>query len=78
MSITLTPELEKRIEEKVKSGAYRSSDEALSEAVQLLDERDRKLESLRADIAAGEASGEPIDGDIVFSELRKELAQQSH
>jgi antitoxin ParD1/3/4 len=54
MSIHLTPDLEAVIRQKVKIGLYSSADEALREAVRLLDERDRRLEWLRAELAVGE------------------------
>jgi Arc/MetJ-type ribon-helix-helix transcriptional regulator len=39
MSVHLTPELEKRIEQKVESGRYSSANDVVSEALRLLDER---------------------------------------
>jgi len=80
MSITLTPELEKLVEDKVKSGAYRSSDEVLAEALHMLDERQRKIEALRADLQIGldqAERGEVVEGDFVFTELRKKYAPQA-
>lgn len=41
MNISLTPELEKLIEEQVKQGKYSSASEMLGEALRLLWERDR-------------------------------------
>lgn len=52
-SITLPPQLEDRIIQKVLSGAYRSPDEVLIESLRLLDERDHKLAALRSDIQIG-------------------------
>lgn len=53
MSITLAPQLEQLVNDKVRSGAYRSPEEVLGEALRLLDERERKLSALRADIHLG-------------------------
>jgi putative addiction module CopG family antidote len=54
MSLDLKPEVEAVIREKVASGHYRDESDVVSEALALLDERDqRKLEWLRAKIAAG-------------------------
>jgi antitoxin ParD1/3/4 len=52
-SHTLPPELERYIADVVASGKFRSADEAISEAVRLLRERERRLDLLRADIDAG-------------------------
>ena len=40
MNVSLHPDLEKLVEQKVKSGQYQSSDEVLNDAVQLLREWD--------------------------------------
>jgi toxin ParE1/3/4 len=58
----LTPELEKLIKEKVKSGRYLSSSEVVREGLRLLEERDRlrvqKLDALRRDVELNRRSGE--------------------
>jgi antitoxin ParD1/3/4 len=80
MSITLTLELEKLVEDKVKSGAYRSPNEVLKEALHMLDERQRKIEALRADLQTGLDQierGEVVEGSVVFTELRKKYALQA-
>jgi antitoxin ParD1/3/4 len=55
MTISLTPELEKLVEEKVTSGLYPSAGEVVREALQLLQERDERLrlEELRQKIQIG-------------------------
>ena len=57
MNVSLTPELERFIRDKVKSGMYNTASEVVREAIRLLDERDRlrqfKLERLRIDIQQG-------------------------
>ena len=68
MSITLKPELEKRVQEKVRSGAYRSPEEVILAGLSLLENRDQKLEALRADLQIG------IDADLVFAELESKYA----
>jgi putative addiction module CopG family antidote len=42
MNLSLAPELERQIQAKIDSGAYASADEVVREALQLLDERDRR------------------------------------
>jgi antitoxin ParD1/3/4 len=81
MSLSLTPELEQAIVEKVKSGRYQSVDEVLLEGLRLLEERDRaldeqQLEELRQKIAVGTeqiAKGQVTDGEIVFEKLRTKI-----
>ena len=57
MNVTLTPELEEIIQERVSSGLYSSPSEVLREALKLIAERDRLLEmqreKLREDLKAG-------------------------
>lgn len=57
MNISLTPELEKLVRNKVKAGRYHSSSEVLREGLRLLDERDHyfdeKLKALKHEIAIG-------------------------
>ncbi len=57
MNVSLTPELEQLIEERVKSGLYNSASEVVREALRLLMERDQirqiKLEELRRQIQIG-------------------------
>ena len=53
MNISLTPELEQLVTEKVKSGMYQTSSEVIREGLRLLKERDERLQSLCRDIRAG-------------------------
>ena len=43
MNVNLTPELEKLVQRKVKTGRYKSATEVVREALRLLDERVRIL-----------------------------------
>ena len=52
MNVSLTPELEKMVAERVSSGRYASASEVIREALRLLDERDR-LNQLREDVRLG-------------------------
>ena len=73
MNVSLTPELERFIREKVGSGRYHSASEVVREALRLLEERERlrelRLEELRREIQKGIDSGEPVDGEAVFDRL---------
>ena len=82
MNVSLTPELERLILLKVKTGRYSSSSEVIREAPRLMDERDQ-LQALHKDeirhrIASGMASlsaGGGSDGDAVFENMDTELAE---
>jgi antitoxin ParD1/3/4 len=81
MNVTLTPELEKLVDLKVKDGGYTSVTEVVEDALRLLDERDRLLalrkDDIRQKIDAGMASlreGRGVDGDGVFEAIDAELA----
>ncbi|NER34185.1 MAG: type II toxin-antitoxin system ParD family antitoxin [Oscillatoria sp. SIO1A7] len=80
MNISLTPELEKLVNEKVKNGQYSSANEVIGAGLRLLEERDRlnqaSLAELKAKIRSGiEASdrGEVVDGETVFAELEEDV-----
>jgi antitoxin ParD1/3/4 len=53
MNVSLTPELERLVNEKVESGLYQTASEVVREALRLLKERDHAREHLRADVRAG-------------------------
>lgn len=77
MNISLTPELEQLINERVKSGLYNSASEVVREGLRLLMERDQlklmKLEELRRQIQIGiDASnrGELFSEEEVMERLK--------
>jgi antitoxin ParD1/3/4 len=53
MQISLTPEVEQLLQREMATGRYRSENEVLREAVQLLSARDRRVEELRTQIQVG-------------------------
>lgn len=82
MNVSLTPELEQFVHEKVKSGRYLSASEVVREALRLLEERDHlyqaKLTELRKHLEIGIEQadrGELVDSDDVFNELEKDIQQ---
>lgn len=84
MNVSLTPELEQLVYEKVKSGRYLSASEVVREALRLLEERDKiretRLFTLRKEIAIGIEQGdkgEVVDGEEVFRELREDIRRIS-
>lgn len=52
MNVSLTPELEKIVAERVASGRYASASEVIREALRLLEERDQ-LNQLRQEVRLG-------------------------
>jgi antitoxin ParD1/3/4 len=82
MNVSLTPELEQLVQDKVSSGLYNSASEVVREALRLLQERDEvrkvRLEELRREIARGvEAAdrGELVPAAEVFESLRQRNAE---
>ena len=78
MNVSLTPELENLIEQKVKAGMYNSASEVIRAGLRLLQEHEDvkyfSLEDLRREVRKGVEQikrGEVVDGDEVFKELRK-------
>lgn len=56
MTITLTHDLEKMVNDKVNSGAYESADEVIRASLRLLEAREEGLEALRSEILLGVAA----------------------
>lgn len=81
MNVSLTPELERLVKDKVETGRYASSSEVIREALRLLEARDRKeaeqLEALRRDIRAGldSGSGRAFDGADLKRRVRERGAR---
>jgi antitoxin ParD1/3/4 len=63
INVSLTPQLEEMVRQKVAGGLYNSVSEVIREALRLMDAQDRlqavKLEQLRQDIQNGLESGAP-------------------
>jgi antitoxin ParD1/3/4 len=53
MNVSLTPELERLVDEKIKSGLYQTASEVVREALRLFKQRDDQLQRLRSNVAAG-------------------------
>ncbi len=83
MNISLTPELEKLINDKVKRGLYFSASEVVREGLRLLQEQDevkqRQIEAIRAKIDRGIQQldrGEGIPGREAVERLRANRRQK--
>ena len=81
MNVSLTPELEKLVHLKVRTGRYTSASEVVREALRLMEQRDQlqalRQEDVRQKIAAGLASlraGQGMDGDTFLAVMDEELA----
>lgn len=73
MNVSLTPNLEKWVQEKVSTGMYSSSSEVVREALRVLAQYEKsqqeKLDALRADVLLGLSQ---IDaGDVVVFDKRE-------
>jgi antitoxin ParD1/3/4 len=84
MNISLTPELEQYVNDKVKSGLYHSASEVIRDGLRLLREQDEvhklRLKILREEIAIGLEQadrGELLDGAEVFEKLRAKLRKNA-
>jgi antitoxin ParD1/3/4 len=77
MNVSLTPELEKLVNEKVRSGLYTSASEVIREALRLLVENDRmkqrQIEAIQTKINRGIEQldrGEGIPASAAIKRLR--------
>lgn len=82
MNVSLTPELEQYIQDKVSTGLYYSASEVVREGLRLLKEREQlqqiRLQELRQDIQAGLDSGDstPLDMSSVKEKARQRRQQR--
>lgn len=83
MQISLSPEMERFVREKVTAGTYTSADEVVQDALVRLREADTRQEIPREElsriIAVGQAEsdrGEVLDARQVFDELRSRSAER--
>ena len=83
VNISITPELDEFLQNRVSSGRYQTTSEVVREALRLLErqerEREEAFQSLKAKLerGAGEAeAGQLFDGDEVFDELREMIEER--
>ena len=76
MNVTLTPDLERLVDERVATGQYRSAVEVIREALRLLKERDVAFKELQRDIAAGLEQLDRGEADILDIAAIKAKARQ--
>lgn len=75
MNVSLTPELEQLVNDKVKTGMYQTASEVIREGLRLLKERDARLAQLRADIRAGFEAIERGEYEEYDEHTTKKLAE---
>lgn len=85
MNVSLTPNLEKFVQKKVRSGKYKSSSEVVREALRLLEEHDSlreiRLTQLKRQIADGVREADAgstsiLDIAAIKKQGRKRLGQK--
>jgi antitoxin ParD1/3/4 len=83
MNVSLTPELEQLVNQKVQTGRYTSASEVIREGLRLLERRDEmqalQRDEMRRKIAAGVASlkaGKGADGEAFLAQLDAELERE--
>ena len=76
LNVSLTPDLSRFVENRVRSGRYQTASEVVREALRLLESRDRVpvagIEELKAEIEVGLAQlrrGETVEGGEFFRRL---------
>lgn len=88
MIITLTPEQEKFVLERVQSGQYKSVDDVIDFAFQLLEKyelekredelKQQAIEAVRQKVLVGMEDirqGRVVDGEVVFEQLQERLSK---
>ena len=79
-SIALSPHFETFIREQVASGRYNNVSEVVRAGLRLLEDTERlqaiHLQTLRADVAAGKASGPAAPAEPVFDRLQAKYAHR--
>lgn len=80
MNVSLTPELEQYVQQKVSSGLYYSASEVIREGLRLLREREQlqqiRLRELQQDIQAGLDSGEATLLDVQKTKAKARQRRQ--
>ena len=80
MNVSLTPQLEALVKDKVNNGLYRSASEVIREGLRLLQEQDElreaRLAELRKDIAVGIEQADrgdvaTLDADSIKAKARR-------
>lgn len=82
MNVSLTPQLETLIRQKVETGRYNNASEVVREALRLLDDQDKRDAWLRSKIVVAEQ--QVTDGrvteesDAMWKEIDREVDERLH
>jgi len=80
-SVALGNYFETFVRAQLESGRYNNASEVVRAGLRLLEEREERrqleIDALRAEIAAGRASGPAKSGDAIFDRLEAKYAAQS-
>lgn len=78
MNISLTPHFDDFIKNQLSSGRYHSASEMVRDALRLLEDREKQINRLRADLQQGIDSGapSPLDIEEIKRQGRKRQADQ--
>ncbi len=83
MNISLTPELEKLVQDKVDSGLYSSASEVIRESLRLLNQYENaqqyRLIQLQKEIELGLKQleqGQAVEAEAVYKRLKKQLSKK--
>lgn len=78
MNVSLTPELENFVQDKVSTGRYTSASEVVREALRLLEQSEKarasQLDAFRAEMDRRLKAldhGEGLDGEAVFAKIKE-------
>ena len=80
MSLSISPELEARVNTSLKLGRYDSANTMMTAAIGLLDERDIRREALRAKLEASLQAldrGEGTDAEEFFEQMDAEMLEST-
>ena len=84
MNVSLTPEHEKYVHNKVKSGKYATASEVVREGLRLLQEKDQlyelRIKKLREEIEVGwqqARAGQLIDGEVAMRHIWKQVQKSA-
>ena len=78
MNVSLTPQLEEMVREKVASGRYNNASEVVREALRLLDDHERiRYEAFTAAVNKGFESLDRGEGVLLTAELREQIKQNA-
>ena len=79
-SVALSPHFEAFVRDQITSGRYNNVSEVVRAGLRLLEDTERlqalQLQALRADVAAGKASGPAVPAKPVFDRLQAKYAHR--